>query len=134
MVSPKKEKKMTATQMFMRFAFDYMPSHNQGYMGYYKNRKDAQTLIKRAISQCHKYGIARANERNFVECCMEMWGTHLRIYGFYRRLIENFLWVPQDAHRSRSRLWRLYLQNHVEGSYRSQWRTGKNTYRIKQAW
>lgn len=139
MVSPKKEKTqmVTATHLFMRFMFDYLPSNGMHYFGLFDNRMLARKFVDETIKILSTFkNVKRVNAKNFIDVYMSTSGGSRTLLGLYTSFYYDFMsWrVNRKTYANVRRLWVKYLNEHVEGSFRKIWKTGKNSFKFKKAW
>ena len=139
MVSPKKEKTqmITATHLFMRFMFDYLPSNGVNYFGLFDNRMLARKFVDETIRVLTSYkNTKHINAKNFIDVYMNSYGGSRTLLGLYTSFYYDFMsWrVNRKTYANVRRLWVKYLNEHVEGRFRAIWKTGKNSFKYKKAW
>lgn len=139
MVSPKKEKiqMVTATHLFMRFMFDYLPSNGVNYFGLFDNRMLARKFVDETIKILSTFkNVKHVNAKNFIDVYMSTSGGSRTLLGLYTSFYYDFMsWrVNRKTYANVRRLWVRYLNEHVEGSFRKIWKTGKNSFKYKKAW
>ena len=139
MVSPKKEKiqMVTATHLFMRFMFDYLPSNGMHYFGLFDNRMLARKFVDETIKILSTFkNVKRVNAKNFIDVYMSTGGGRHTLLGLYTSFYYDFMsWrVNRETYTNVRRLWVQYLNEHVEGSFRTMWKTGKNSFKFKKVW
>lgn len=138
-VSPKKEeiKMITATHLFMRFMFDYLPSNGVDFFGFFKDRMVAREFVDETIRVLTSYkNTKHINAKNFIDVYMNSYGGRRTLLGLYTSFYYDFMsWrVNRETYANVRRLWVRYLNEHVEGSFRTMWKTGKNSFKYKRAW
>ena len=138
MVSPKKEeiKMITATHLFMRFMFDYLPSNGVDFFGFFKDRMVAREFVDETIRSFKLYYDKDANAKNFIDVYMSVGEGRRTLLGLYTSFYYDLMsWrVNRETYANVRRLWVRYLNEHVEGSFRTMWKTGKNSFKYKKAW
>lgn len=138
MVSPKKEKikMITATHLFMRFMFDYLPSNGVDFFGFFKDRMVAREFVDETIRSFKLYYDKDATAKNFIDVYMSVGEGRRTLLGLYTSFYYDYMsWrVNRETYANVRRLWVRYLNEHVEGSFRTMWKTGKNSFKYKKAW
>ena len=117
--------------------FDYLPSNGVDFFGFFKDRMVAREFVDETIRVLTSYkNTKHINAKNFIDVYMNSYGGRRTLLGLYTSFYYDFMsWrVNRETYANVRRLWVRYLNEHVEGSFRTMWKTGKNSFKYKKAW